>query len=75
MGTSTKGGNDLNTTGLLSCLRSKKNEYDKQRSHLTNPMHCVYRFYSSVGSSPESSEGESDDNGPSIPSELSVNPL
>jgi hypothetical protein len=37
-------------------------------------MHSLYCFYSSVGS-PESSEGESDDNGPKIPSELRVNPL
>ena len=53
----------------------QKNECDKQRSHLPNLMRSVYRYYSSMGYSPEYSEGESDDNDPRIPSKLSVNPL
>uniref|UniRef100_A0A0A9FCN8 Pco138567b n=1 Tax=Arundo donax TaxID=35708 RepID=A0A0A9FCN8_ARUDO len=39
------------------------------------PMHSVYCFYSSIESSPKSSDGVSDDKGPKIPSELRVNPL
>jgi hypothetical protein len=58
---------------LLSCLPSKKNKYDELPSHISNLVHFVNCFYSSVGS--ESSEGASDDNGPKMPSELRVNPL